>query len=93
MSSLILEAEAAFRRWRQMHPDDPAPPVAVYLSQVDRPFRFEGLAVVPTVSESCFALTGLGGDEEVIVVRDADVERIVINRAKPESVGFRPPEA
>lgn len=88
--SIVREADMAFRRWRQSHPDEPLPPVAVYLAQLDRPLWFEGFAVAPTESHACFALTGFGGDKKVVVVRDADVERVEINKLRPEPLGFQP---
>lgn len=85
--SLLVEADAAFRRWRSQNANSPLPRIAVYLANHDRPVYFNGLAVMSTDGAS-FAVSGSEFPFPIHIIRDDDVERIVIGPTAESSVGF-----
>lgn len=88
--SLLVEAEAALRRWRSQNATLPLPRVSVHLANHDRPIYFNGLAVASADGAS-YAVSGSGFPFPIHVIRDDDVERIVIGPIDAAAVGFRPP--
>jgi hypothetical protein len=89
VTAILDDALAALSRWRQMNPSEPVPPVAVYLRDRERPVIFSALAVGPSAGAGVRANSS-SGNRLPILVRDEDVERVVIGEfAERAGPGFR----
>jgi len=87
MSSILDDAENALSRWRQMNPNAPLPPVAIFLRDHDKPMMFNGLAVAPHSGDGR-AFSAAGYSLPIVVAREDDIERIVIGEYESR-VGFK----
>ena len=89
MSSILQEADEAFRRWKSMNATEPPATVAVYLRDHEKPIYFTGLTLAPTGGSGAFAISGLGYALPIHVLRDSDIARIVIGEQGQSGIGFQ----
>lgn len=88
MKGILREAEEWFRRWRSKNEAEPAPTVAVYLNDRDRPIFFTGLAVAPDSGSGAFVVSGLGYALPIYVLREDAIARIVVGEPGQSTIGF-----
>ncbi len=89
MSSLLSEAAAALNRWRDLNAEEPPPSVAIFIRDLDKPIYFNGLAIAPSTNPGCSAVSGPGYSLPIYVIRESDVERVVIGETHHPPIGFR----
>lgn len=88
MNGLLSESVLALKRWIELNSQAPIPSVALYLRGLDEPLFFSGIAVAPSGSPECFAVSGIGYGLPIYIVRESEVDRIVIGDSHRSRIGF-----